>query len=417
MENVLPRLFVFAVTLNLAACATPGGSNNPAPAPAPPVGSATRVYRLSIGRVASVPLSNAEADRILAGATKVLRDRDSASDVGANVVLQRSGDVRVISGPGVVSSPEDRARIGASGVTIGIVDAIQFCSSGKPGVVGCTPIGGNYMVLVRQSRYEDIIWAHELGHMTGLNHRAGNDALMNVSAGASRRSLVSNEAGAFEKRRGGSGVAAIVSEATTSGDGPAPQSAGEFLNTLYIHGIPYSHVANFGPADAEKFKAVLRNPSLKSQWVNASVALAAVGTPDAVNHVRDFVAAGRGQLGHREYQAKLAAVVGLGYGARKANPAALDQLAKYTSTDAWKKEVHWTAPESSTNETEEKTLTSASFSGLAISGEKEAGDVLTAAVKHHAHVDRMKERAKAALDRFHEIRAKRLQDKSDPLVE
>ena len=161
MKQILPKLLVLALALALAACATTDGGNS---TPAPTPGATTKVHRLTIGRVASVPLSNAEADRILAGATRVLRNSDSSSDVSADIILQRNGDVRVIAGPAVITSDEDRAKIGASGVQVAIVEAVRYCTAMKPGILGCAPIGGRYMVLVRLNSLEDIIWAHEFGH-------------------------------------------------------------------------------------------------------------------------------------------------------------------------------------------------------------------------------------------------------------
>ena len=411
MKQMIPKLIQMAMAMALAACATGGGTGGSA-STAP--GSATKVHRLSIGRVASVPLSNAEADAILAGATRVLRNRDSGSDVSADVILQRRGDVRVIPGPAVINSDEDRARIGASGVQIAIVEAIRYCTATKPGILGCAPIGGRYLVLVRRGSLEDIMWAHEFGHNCGLVHRSDRSALMYTQAGSSRRSLNSAEARSFERKTAGSGSAALLAGAGDFGDGTPPGSAGEFLNRSYIHGIPYSHVAGFGPADAANFKAVLADPLRKEQWLNASVALGAIGTPEAVEGVRAFVCKGRGQLDHTSYQAKLAGIVGLGYGAaRHPRGDALDRLAKSTSVEAWTKELRWSAPGRPAGAETARMLTAASYSGLALSGENDAAKLLAAARKTEPDAP-LRKGADSALTELRKVRKEGLHRYSEP---
>ena len=369
------------------------------------------MHRLSIGRVASVPLSNSEADAILAGATRVLRNRDSASDSSADVILQRRGDVRVIPGPAVITSEEDYASIGRSGVQIAIVEAVRFCTATKPGILGCAHIGGSFMALVRRDSLEDIIWAHEFGHNCGLNHRNDPSALLYTEAGPNRRSLTSAEARSYETRRAGSGSSAIVAAA----DDPAPTAAGEFLDRVYVHGIPYSHVAGFGAGDAAKFKAVLADPSRKAQWLNASVALGAIGTADAVETVRGFVRAGRGRLGHDAYQAKLGAVLGLGYGAsRRPSGTALEQLARGCSIDSWTKELKWSAPGRPKGDETSRMLTAASFSGLALSGKAEASRLLTDAARKNATDLRLREHARSALLQLRKVRQEGLRRYSEP---
>lgn len=395
-----------SLTLTLISCATGGRVGGAAPAPAPSPSSTTKIYRLKIGRVASAQLTNAEADRILAGATQVLRNRDSGSDVSANIVLQRSGDVRVIPGPAVISSAEDYAAIGRSGVQVAIVEAVQFCTATKAGILGCSHIGGSFMALVRRGSLEDIIWAHEFGHNCGLNHRNDPSALMNPEAGANRRSLDLAEARTYETRHAASGTAAIMAP-----DAPAPADAEEFLNRVYIHGIPYAHVSRFGPMDTEKFKAILGNPLHKAQWTNAAVALGAIGTADAVEKVHRFVREGRGRLDHDSYHAKLNALLGLGYAAaHRGSPQALDHLEKNCSLENWKSQLHWSAPGRQMGEETARALTAASYSGLALSGKSEADPILA----READADRpdspLREHAKTALKQLRE----RVRQKSAP---
>ena len=412
MKQILPKLLVPTLAMALAACATTdGGNSTPAPAP----GAMTKVHRLTIGRVAPVPLSNAEADRILAGATRVLRSRDSGSDVSADVILQRNGDVRVIPGPAVITSDADRARIGASGVQVAIVEAVRFCTAMKPGILGCAPIGGRYMVLVRQNSLEDIIWAHEFGHNCGLNHRNDSSALMYTEAGSSRRSLNDAEARSYERKGAGSGSAAIMADAGGSAEAQPPETAGEFLNRSYIHGIPYSHVARFGPADAANFKAILADPARKAQWLNASVALGAIGTAEAVEGVRAFVCKGRGRLDHASYQAKLAGLVSLGYGAaRHPRGDALERLAKSTSVDAWTKELRWNAPGRTAGAETARMLTAASYSGLALSGENEAAKVLADEARKIRDDAPLRKVAETAITELRKVRAQGLRRYSEP---
>ena len=404
IHQILPQLPALALALTFASCATDGGGIAAPDGPVP--GSGTKIHRLSIGRVASAPLPNAQADAILAGATRILRNRDSGSDVSANVVLQRQGDVRVIPGPAVIESEEDYARIGASGVQVAIVEAVRFCTATKPGILGCSRIGGSFMALVRRSSLEDIIWAHEFGHNCGLNHRGDSSALMNPEAGPNRRSLIAGEARSFERKNAGSGSAALAAAPGERGAEAEPGGADDFLRRVYVHGIPYAHVAGFGPADAARFKAVLADPSRKAQWLNASVALGAIGTPEAVEGVRRFVRAGRGRLDHDAYQAKLGAVLGLGYGLRRSGSgSALEHLAGGCAVDSWRQELRWTAPGGQSREETARSMTAASYSGLALSGAPEAVELLTAALRKNAKDSPLHRCAQSALTELRKVRA------------
>ena len=143
---------------------------------------------------------------------------------------------------------------------------------------------------------------------------------------------------------------------------------------------------------------MLANPARKSQWTNASVALGAIGTPEAVESVRGFVRDGRGRIGHDAYQAKLAAVLGLGYGVRRSGSGnALEQLANGISVDAWIQDLRWSAPMRTSRTETARALTAASFSGLALSGTTEAADLLTTAIRKPMQDAPLRKHAESAL--------------------
>ena len=145
------------------------------------------------------------------------------------------------------------------------------------------------------------------------------------------------------------------------------------------------------------------------------MALGAIGTEDAVEHVRNFVRGGSGKLGHDAYQAKLGAVLGLGYGAaRRTGAHAHDQLAKGCSVESWLRDVKWTAPGQTTPDATARLLTAASFSGLALSGSDDGEKTLTAEANKMQPDPLLSRRVKSALTELRKVRNEGLRRYSAP---
>ena len=122
-------------------------------------------HLLGVRRFTTSVLTNADADRILADATTVLQTNDGPGDVACNVNLNRTGNVTVFAdGDGSIdSAAEFNTIIGLAG-HIKVVNQINWCGVLLPNVIGCAPVPGNSLVVVRfTTNQEGILWAHEFG--------------------------------------------------------------------------------------------------------------------------------------------------------------------------------------------------------------------------------------------------------------
>ena len=123
-------------------------------------------------------LTNADADRILADATRVLSQQDGPSDIACSVKFVRNAeDVLVTDVPanGIINSSTDldRSLDNAPGNAkrITVVNQINFCDGAKPNIIGCARPGTSQVVVRTTPTNEGILWAHEYGHTRGLPHR------------------------------------------------------------------------------------------------------------------------------------------------------------------------------------------------------------------------------------------------------
>ena len=154
---------------------------------------------LVVNRFRSASLSNSAADRIFRDGSRVLQTNDGSGDVSCNLTLRRSGNVRSFNtGDGSIDSrSEFNAVLRVSGF-VKVVNRINWCGGFSPNIIGCAPVPGSDMVVVRfNSGLEGILWAHEYGHTRGLRHRNSSTAVMNGTIGNSRRRVNSSECSRF----------------------------------------------------------------------------------------------------------------------------------------------------------------------------------------------------------------------------
>jgi hypothetical protein len=193
------KIIVAVAWLGLLTWAEPAGAQN------------TRTYSLTIGRHKSVALTNDDADKILAEASKALRK--------CNVVFKRQGAVGTFNSsktPAHIETAADRDAVNKESFDIKVVAfPIDFCrvSQMHQGCAWDPPPSPARQLPQRRSiivtdltvpKIAGRVWAHEFGHRTGLPHRTEKTALMacSVPMGSESGELNEHECKCF---RGGPG--------------------------------------------------------------------------------------------------------------------------------------------------------------------------------------------------------------------
>jgi len=127
-----------------------------------------------------------DADSILRRASRLL-----TRHCGNTINLKRNGKITTFkSVPSTIGTPADRDAVHRVPAEVKVVKTIDYCveapQPGKPPVLGCSfredrhPRKTISMIVVRDHPNPDAnpnLWAHELGHNTGLHHRDDPDPL------------------------------------------------------------------------------------------------------------------------------------------------------------------------------------------------------------------------------------------------
>jgi hypothetical protein len=166
--------------------------------------SAQKTYAASVSRHASTPaLSEADVRQILDEASRMLQKNsvnNGDADVACNMAFSLTGPVRTFgSADKPINIADARQRDAVHKVDIDapgdfhvkVVNEIEFCRRGLIGPFnGCSfPIQFRSIIVVHPSKHldpfskptklpDDLLWAHEFGHLTGLPHRHSKVALM-----------------------------------------------------------------------------------------------------------------------------------------------------------------------------------------------------------------------------------------------
>jgi FG-GAP-like repeat len=346
-------------------------------------------HNLVVSRFTTSALTDADADRILADATTVLRVGESAADSACNVAFSRSGTVGAFAtGNGIVNSQADFAAIIAVGGDVKVVNAINWCGRPGAGIIGCAPTPGGSLAVVRFStNQEGILWAHEFGHNQGLPHRDGNTLVMNPFITTTGKEVNAGECGAFRGPTPATEAAAVVLSAEAAGGaGPSAAAAAgtvrseqeveAFVRRHYAHGVPYNEARRFAPEVAPTLLRMLGDPNEKDYWANIVGVLGIVGDASAAEPLIAFVERNAGSaLDPAAYRASLSALIALGYLAnRTGDQRAVDFLAGRARALG----AAGAAPANAPGELrlDAESLGQTAVLGLAVSGRPRAREVL-----------------------------------------
>jgi len=148
------------------------------------------------------PMTFVQLDTLLDEATTIVGTADFSADVACCNRLERSGFGATFGTPGDgldrIDTQAELDAVFASGPErVKIVRAINFCGGTGTNIVGCAPVPGSKMIVVRISGPESILWAHEYGHNLGLGHNQTSTYIMYGTLSNQARGLTQSECGKF----------------------------------------------------------------------------------------------------------------------------------------------------------------------------------------------------------------------------
>lgn len=284
-----------------------------------PVGSELRTVSVTVQRHATVALSDAEADRILADMGAALQTAHTGADVATPVRFVRNGAVRTLPAtvPATIQTQAEWNTLMGAGSGVKVVRAIRWCGGPGGSIIGCAPVGNpnvNLAVVRFTANQEGILWAHEYGHNAGNGHRS-NDAraLMFPSIGADHNVVDATESGRY--LAGPQAATGAVMRLACSCEDEAmtpPPDIREFVTQHWYEGVPYAQAVQYGPADAQRLVDWLAQPDAQTEPFLPEIVttLCYIGSDAAVQPLVDFVQGPRHS--QAAFNAKNAALIHLG---------------------------------------------------------------------------------------------------------
>lgn len=159
-------------------------------------------HDLQTRRYVTTPLTNARTDQILTDMGTILQNVDSPGDVACRVAFERDGNVTTFNtGTGSINSQADFQAVNGLPGNVKVVNQINWCGSLAPNIIGCAPVPGSSLVVVRYIlNREGILWVHEFGHNKGLSHRNGITLVMNPTIGTTQRGINQAECDSYRQK-------------------------------------------------------------------------------------------------------------------------------------------------------------------------------------------------------------------------
>lgn len=313
-----------------------------------------KIVNVAVHRHPSVPLTDDDADRILAEMSTVLQTKDQINDVPTSILYRRDGAVQLLPSnvPGAIQTPDEQAAAFAV-PGIKVVRDISYCDGPGETIIGCAPVGSPVVneIVVRfteAQQQEGILWAHENGHNAGLDHREDDqNAIMHPVILGNHRVVNSPESlkylsgpaaahgRAMAARRDPAGSAQGGSAQPAQPDNPLrPRDVREFVQRHYAEGVPYAIASTYTAEDADVLLKMLEKPKENDEFLPEIVCtLAYIGSEKALEPLIKF--AKDPPSTPRAFKAQKAALMHLGdlvaklrahRGAAPANTAAAVEL-------------------------------------------------------------------------------------------
>jgi hypothetical protein len=283
-----------------------------------PADVSIRTVQVTVQRHSTVPLSDADADRILGDMGSILQSDDTPADVATPLRFVRNGPVQVLPAniPAAIQTEADLLALLDAGSGIKIVDAIRWCGGPGGSIIGCAPVGSptvNLAAVRFTENQEGLLWVHEYGHNAGLPHRTDDRrAVMYPSVGTDHNVVNGAESASFL-----AGPLAVSGKFMASGCAlgmavQPPQDVREFVSQHWIAGIPYEAASQYTEQDASLLlEWLVKEPEQHEEFLAEIVTtLCFIGSEIAAQPLIDFVQNARAS--RAVFNAKHAALIHLG---------------------------------------------------------------------------------------------------------
>ncbi|MGH8195836.1 MAG: HEAT repeat domain-containing protein [Woeseiaceae bacterium] len=151
----------------------------------------------------------------------------------------------------------------------------------------------------------------------------------------------------------------------------------EFVQQVYIHGVPYEVASRYDESVVPDLLEMLADESYLPHWSSIVTTLGMIGDESAVEPLIEFLQAGNAEASPPEYTARSNVLLALGYNANKSgSDTALSYLSESVDPSVWSgRNVGWSLPHMDAKGRDEQLSTMAIL-GLALSGRPAARDVL-----------------------------------------
>ncbi|MHC4321595.1 MAG: zinc-dependent metalloprotease family protein, partial [Planctomycetota bacterium] len=151
------------------------------------------------------PMTDTRLDDILADASLRMGRADFSEDVACCAGIERTGTEKEFGTEGddldVIDNNSELSQVlNDNTARVKIVKEINYCGGSGTNIIGCAWIGGNGMAVVRRTNLgqEGVLWAHEYGHNTGLQHNTtGNSYIMYGTLSSTNKALTQPECDNF----------------------------------------------------------------------------------------------------------------------------------------------------------------------------------------------------------------------------
>ena len=337
-------------------------------------------YNLRVDRHNTTDINNNRTDAILASMQSVITTNDGEGDVACNVNFSRNGEVGIFNtGTGFINSESDFIAVNGLPGEIKVVNQINWCGGIAPNIIGCAPVPGISMMVVRfDESQEGILWLHEYGHNKGLRHRNDPNAVMNGVIGPTHKRVNQGECDAFRNTAAPALAPAQFPRYEVLQD---TMAIDDFVRQRFIRGVPYEDAIKYGEKHVPELLLMLSDSANITYWSNIIVTLGIIGDERGVAPLINLIKKDQeGVLSGDLYNAKTSAIMALGYLINKSGSReALDFLKDCLNPHNWNEsQPGWNSPFQSAKVDRNIQLSSIAILGLTLSGHPEAIEALQA---------------------------------------